>query len=827
MTQWESLRQLAPVYRQQLHELYDRDDLPMDVRHYLSVWIEKQDWQRAAKDYGLAILLFQQLLENLDIQHSRFLLQEESFLMQHNIKRYKNNYQKYQEDPCVLASKISWFLEKEKEILHSAELAEKVQQLCVEQEAMEMDSRQDLERRMACFRTDVQCMEHTIVCLEEQQDEFDFKYQTHQMEAVADDNEKQKQWKILQSLVNQLNTCRKRTLVELHKILEKAGELIETLVKKELVDWQRRQQKSCIGAPDDVSLEQLEKWFTCVATCLFQVREFLGKLEELSGKVSYENDPLKTQKPVLQEHADALLQNLLLYSFVVETQPSMPQGKGPLVLRTNVQFTVKARLLVKFPELNHAMKVDVTMDSEAPQIKGYRRFNVLGTKSKALNMTESQNRGMVADFRHLTLKEQKCGGGGKGASEISLSVTEELHILNFDTIFDFKGVSLKLQASSLPMVIISNSSQQQSAWASVLWFNMLSLDTKDFRFFATSPSAPWPQFAEMLSWQFMSATKVGLNEEQLEMIAFRLFGKQQSYNHMKVTWSKFSKENAPFTFWVWFDGILVMVKQYLADLWKDGLIMGFVTKAKEKMLLKKKQRGTFLLRFSESLIGGITFSWVETTLTGEPEIKTVRPFTKNDLEQIPFHEIIRNFQLMELDNVPENPLLYLYPNTPKEEAFGKYYSDKSGENSPYIKYIKTKLMFVTTENSLESNSAVAQVPEPVNALCGIAAEQSTIDAVELSLEEFLANPLMPDGGSDSAESFMVPPGGSDSAESFMVPPGGSDSAESFMVPPAFSHSAESFLVSDYDPSLLSCDLASSEFSFQDHIMPTQFCGVFQ
>lgn len=46
-------------------------------------------------------------------------------------------------------------------------------------------------------------------------------------------------------------------------------------------------------------------------------------------------------------------------------------------------------------------------------------------------------------------------------------------------------------------------------------------------------------------------------------------------------------------------------------------IMGFVSKGKEKSLLKRKQRGTFLLRFSESVVGGITFSWVETTITGE------------------------------------------------------------------------------------------------------------------------------------------------------------------------------------------------------------------
>ena len=44
MAQWESLQQLHSSYSQQLHELYDRDGLPMDVRHYLAAWIEKQEW---------------------------------------------------------------------------------------------------------------------------------------------------------------------------------------------------------------------------------------------------------------------------------------------------------------------------------------------------------------------------------------------------------------------------------------------------------------------------------------------------------------------------------------------------------------------------------------------------------------------------------------------------------------------------------------------------------------------------------------------------------------------------------------------------------------
>ncbi|XP_068449574.1 signal transducer and activator of transcription 2 isoform X2 [Clinocottus analis] len=709
MAQWERLTDLPAPYAQQLHELYDKDFLPMDVRHYLSAWIEKQEWQRAAQDHALAMALFQVLLENLDIQHSRF-VQEQSFLMQHNIKRYKQNFQTYQEDPCALANTILWFLEKEKQILQNADLVKQVEFLHVAQEAMETRSQQDFEYKMAGLRNEVQCMEHTMFCLEEQQDEFDFKYQTYKMEAVVDEVMKKEQNKVFQLLINRLDGCRKSTLSDLNKLLDRTDDLVDILVKKELVEWQRRQQKACIGAPDNVFLDQLEKGFTCVAVCLFQVREFLGKLEELVGKLTYENDPVKAQKPTMQKRADALLKDLLKSSFVVETQPSMPQGKGPLVLRTNVQFSVKTRLLVKFPEQNHSMKVNVTMDREGPQIKGYRRFNVLGTKSKALNMAESQNGGMVADFRHLTLKEQKSGGGGKGVSDISLSVTEELHVIYFDTVFEMKGVSVELQALSLPVVIISNSSQQQSAWASILWFNMLSVDTKDVMFFANSPAATWLQFGEMLSWQFLSATKRGLNEDQLEMIAHRLFGKQQKYDTCKVAWSKFSKENTPDTFWVWFDGILVMVKTFLEDLWRDGLIMGFVSKGKEKSLLKKKQRGTFLLRFSESVIGGITFSWVEITITGEPEVKTVQPFTKVDLCQIPFHEIIRNYQILEAENIPENPLLYLYPNIPKDEAFGKYYSDKTGSDSPYIKYIKTKLMFVSKETKRESSLTSGDIP---------------------------------------------------------------------------------------------------------------------
>uniref|UniRef100_A0A673MJS7 Signal transducer and activator of transcription n=1 Tax=Sinocyclocheilus rhinocerous TaxID=307959 RepID=A0A673MJS7_9TELE len=662
MTQWERLQQLDTVYSQRAFDLYNRDEFPMEVRHYLAHWIEGQDWERASRDSSQAAFLFQVLLENLDNQFSRFAQEKDSFLLQRNFRRYKQNFQvSYQEEPYTLATIINWFLVKEREILNDAELAQQVSTLKYHHHHHHHSHYQHRNQHLLILSQCLRCRHCRF---------------------------SQRQWSW------------RNFLSDISAMLDAADVLRSALIDEELVDWKRRQQKSCIGAPDDTSLEHLEKWFTQIIECMFQLQKFLQKLDELVGKMTYDNDPILVRKPPLKSRVDTLLTHLIKSSFVVETQPSMPQGRGPLVLRTNVQFSVKVRsdsnIIQHFyyptPQIHDCyLKYHVCI--YMCLYCRFRKFNVLGTLSKALNMAESMNGGMVADFRHLTLKDQKVGGGGKGINDLSLSVTEELHRITFQTQFDYQGLSVPLETSSLPVVVVSNSSQQQSAWASVLWFNMLCSDPKNVKFFETSPAATWPQFGEMLSWQFLSCGKRGLDSDQLETLAIKLFGKQQSYDSCKISWTKFSKENLPdtnFTLWVWLDGILTLVKLYLSDLWSDGSIMGFVSKGKERLLLKKKQNGTFLLRFSESIKdGGITFSWVH--------VQTVKPFTSTDLKQIALPDILCNFRIMVAENIPVNPLCYLYPNTPKDQAFGKYYSEKTGEENPYLKYLKTKLVFVSKE----------------------------------------------------------------------------------------------------------------------------------
>lgn len=59
----------------------------------------------------------------------------------------------------------------------------------------------------------------------------------------------------------------------------------------------------------------------------------------------------------------------------------------------------------------------------------------------------------------------------------------------------------------------------------------------------------------------------------------------------------------------------------------------------------------------------------------------MQPYTKKELSHIPLTEIIRNYQLLAEENIPENPLRYLYPNIPKDDAFGKYYEQRNESKS--------------------------------------------------------------------------------------------------------------------------------------------------
>uniref|UniRef100_A0A8B9RBS5 Signal transducer and activator of transcription 4 n=1 Tax=Astyanax mexicanus TaxID=7994 RepID=A0A8B9RBS5_ASTMX len=353
-----------------------------------------------------------------------------------------------------------------------------------------------------------------------------------------------------------------------------------------------------------------------------------------------------------------------IHSFVVEKQPCMPtHPQKPLIIKTQVQFTTKVRLLVKLPEVDYQLKVKTTFDKT-------RQFFIPTNNTKVMDVEESSNGCLSVEFRHLG----------------PLTVTEELHSLSFEAMLCLQGLDIDLETCSLPLVVISNVSQLPAGWASVMWYNLLTDEPKNLAFFSNPPRASWSQLSEVLSWQFSSFAGRGLNKEQLSMLGDKLLGQHVSYNDSQVSWSKFCKENIPgksFNFWLWLDSILELIKKHLLPVWIDGYIMGFVSKEMERALLKDREPGTFLLRFSESHLGGITFTWVEQE-NGEAKFISVEPYTKNRLSALAIADIIRDYKVIADGIVPENPLKFLYPDIPKDEAFGKHYNNQPNKGNHLV-----------------------------------------------------------------------------------------------------------------------------------------------
>ncbi|KAG7325364.1 hypothetical protein KOW79_011680 [Hemibagrus wyckioides] len=775
MALWIQAQQLQGDALHQMQALYGQH-FPIEVRHYLAQWIETQPWDAIDVEKQQEEFKAKRLLESLiqELQRrAEHQAGEDGFLLKIKLGHYATQLKgTYEACPMELVRCIKHILYTEQRLVQEAsnvssagggatdatpQKYQQINQMFEELRAMTQETENDLRKLQ-------HSQEYFII---QYQESLRIQAQLSSLASLAPAERVQRETS-LQSrkatletwITREANTLQKyrQDLAEKHQrtlaLLRKQQTVI---VDDELIQWKRRQQLAGNGGPSEGSLDILQSWCEKLADMVWQNRQQLRRVDHLTQQLPIPGPTEELLKELNATITD-IISALVTSTFIIEKQP-------PQVLKTQTKFATTVRLLV-------GGKLNVHMNP--PQVKA---TIINEQQAKALLKNEStrndssgeilnnncvmeyhQTTGTLsAHFRNMSLKRIKRSDR-RGAE----SVTEEKFTVLFESQFSVGGNELMFHVKtlSLPVVVIVHGSQDNNATATVLWDNAFSEPGRVP--FVVPDKVSWPQLCEALNMKYKSEVQSerGLSEENLVFLAQKAFSSSsnnpEDYRNMTMTWSQFNRESLPgrnFTFWQWFDGVIELMKKHLKAHWNDGAILGFLNKQQAQDMLLSKPNGTFLLRFSDSEIGGITIAWVaeNPNKAGERMVWNLMPFTTKDFS-------IRSLA----DRISDlNHLLFLYPNQPKDEVFSRYCTPPNskavgdGYVKPEIKQVvKVEFASSNTEQSLgnptfmDSSPTITQpgsftvypsISDPILDESGDFDLDETMDMAR-QVEEFLSQP---------------------------------------------------------------------------------------
>jgi len=211
---------------------------------------------------------------------------------------------------------------------------------------------------------------------------------------------------------------------------------------------------------------------------------------------------------------------------------------------------------------------------------------------------------LSVSFRNMQLKKIK-----RAEKKGTESVMDEKFALLFQSGFTIGNGELKFSvwALSLPVVVIVHGNQEPQSWATITWDNAFAEINRTP--FVVPDKVPWPRLGDALNMKFRASTGRQLTPDNLHFLGEKVFKAsimQTITDDYQVSWSSFCKEPLPdrtFTFWEWYYAAMKLTREHLRGPWGEGSIVGFIQKKTAEDVLIKCQRGTFLLRFSDSELG--------------------------------------------------------------------------------------------------------------------------------------------------------------------------------------------------------------------------------
>ncbi|XP_049884106.1 signal transducer and activator of transcription 5B isoform X2 [Pectinophora gossypiella] len=686
MSLWARAQQLPPDSLQKVRAIYG-EHFPIEVRHCLAPWIESRIWTQETDENQRFFL--EELLQEIQT-HADLMMSPDTFLTKMKLlEAAKNFHLHYTHAPHELYLYMRRCLAMEMEVIQSAGAVYGAVPHTERKYSELITGLQSVRQKVNMVSEDIRTLQSNIESFSLQYHEclknkghINYLQQTGQMtnerreleaclRVQIEDMERK-----LNALVAQINQSQMQLVDHMKENIANLGQLQSQVLDEELIKWKREQQLSGNGVPMQSNLNTIQEWCELLADLIWTSRQQVNNVARINSKtiVELRQPHLAEMLDEMSKQVTSLLSTLVTSTFVIEKQP-------PQVMKTNTRFTATVRLLVG-GQLNVYMtppRVSVVIISEQQAQLLLKSETAAGRGKQPvecgdiLNNTgtmeyQPTSRQLSVSFRNMQLRKIK-----RAEKKGTESVMDEKLTLLFQSEFNVGGGELVFQVwtLSLPVVVIVHGNQEPHGWATVTWDNAFSPQGRVP--FQVPDKVTWLQLAETLRIKFCSQTGGDLTEDNLRFLAEKIFRTSlpinaMELNAMTVSWTQFCKDALPertFTFWEWFYMVVKVTRDYLRQLWCDRLIMGFIQKKQAEEMLSKCPPGTFLLRFSDSELGGITIAW-----TGEGnEVFSLQPFTSRDLTLRSLADRVLDLQQLQ----------FLYPNTSKDDVFGKYYTKPENE----------------------------------------------------------------------------------------------------------------------------------------------------
>ncbi|OUC41211.1 STAT protein, DNA binding domain protein [Trichinella nativa] len=468
-----------------------------------------------------------------------------------------------------------------------------------------------------------------------------------------------------------LSQARKDLISALKKSTGSIENLRKQLIDGALREWKYRQRLSQIGysfEEADELLDRIGRSFECLAeevwtilTITFWFIELLEQTPKLpDNNVSKCLPAVESIRSLLIDELKMIIQK----SFIVSKQPNV-------VLKQHNKFNAEVRLLVgdklgiKF--FNVKVTVKLISEEQAQSLEDGTTSATTVAKIGISSLSEAekdfqeenleverQSKRVKATFKSKLLKVDSRKPMSKN---VEIPVCERNYALLFTcTMFKMGDITFdSIWALSCPVKLTVHGSQERLSQAMILW-----------------------------NHAFASALPM--------------------------------REDVDFSFWSWFFEIAALIKQKLLRLWDDGLITGFISREDARSLLLSLHESSFLLRFSDSHLGGLSISFSAVLEDGRREVFPLAPFTGKDLDHLSLcSRIARCPQLLHIGRVYGAESCYDKSVIFREEAEGKVTSQLFNKEAyPYI----TSELIMVAHTTLSGIADCDTTPvSPLNAIC--------------------------------------------------------------------------------------------------------------